>query len=187
VRVEGNAIVFDFKGKSNKQQKHVVVDRALAKIVSQMLGSPGTRLFRYTDGATWKNLTERDVNDYVRHVSSVHYTAKDFRTWGGTVRVATVLSDLGAAASDREAKKNVVLAIRLVSAELGNTPAICRASYVHPIVLARYLDHGETILPRSVDKKVAGHYPEERALIRFLDEHFPERRKRVRPEEVVAV
>jgi hypothetical protein len=58
---------------------------------------------------------------------------------------------------------------------------------VHPIVLARYLDHGETILPRSVDKKVAGHYPEERALIRFLDEHFPERRKRVRPEEVVAV
>jgi hypothetical protein len=58
---------------------------------------------------------------------------------------------------------------------------------VHPIILARYLDHGETILPRAVGKKVAGHYPEERALIRFLDEHFPERRKRVRPEEVVAV
>jgi DNA topoisomerase-1 len=187
VRVEGNAITFDFKGKSNKQQKHVVVDRALAKIVSQMLESPGTRLFRYTDGTGWRNLSEREVNDYVRRVSAVRYTAKDFRTWGGTVRVATVLSDLGRAASDREAKKNVVLAIRLVSAELGNTPAICRASYVHPIILARYLDHGETILPRSVDKKVAGHYPEERALIRFLDEHFPERRKRVRPEEVVAV
>ena len=187
VRVEGNAIVFDFKGKSNKQQKHVVVDRALAKIVSEMLKSPGTRLFRYTDGSAWKNLSERDVNDYVRHVSAVRYTAKDFRTWGGTVRVATVLSDIGAASNEREAKKNVVLAIRLVSAELGNTPAICEASYVHPIVLARYLDHGETILPRDAGRKVAGHYPEERALIRFLDEHFPERRKRVRPEEVVAV
>jgi DNA topoisomerase-1 len=186
VHVEGNAIVFDFKGKSNKQQKHVVVDRALAKIMRAMLASPGARLFRYTDGTTWKNLSERDVNDYVRHVTSVRYTAKDFRTWGGTVRVATVLSDLGAPANDREAKKNVVLAIRLVSAELGNTPAICRASYVHPIILARYLDHGETILPRSAGKTAAGHYPEERALIRFLDEHFPERRKRVRAEDKVA-
>ena len=186
VRVKGNAIVFEFMGKSNKQQRHVVVDRALAKIVSRMLESPGTHLFRYTDGRSWKNLGERDVNDYVRRISTVRYTAKDFRTWGGTVRVATVLSDLGSPASDREAKKNVVLAIRLVSAELGNTPAICRASYVHPIILARYLDHGETIMPRNPGKKVAGHYPEERALIRFLDEHFPERRKRMRPEDVVA-
>ncbi len=186
VHVEQNAIIFDFKGKSNKQQKHVVVDRALAKIMRAMLASPGTRLFRYTDGAKWKNLSERDVNDYVRRVTSVRYTAKDFRTWGGTVRVATVLSDLGAPASEREAKKNVVLAIRLVSAELGNTPAICRASYVHPIIIARYLDHGETIMPRASGKTAAGHYPEERALIRFLDEHFPERRKRVRAEDKVA-
>jgi DNA topoisomerase-1 len=186
VHVEGNAIVFDFKGKSNKRQRVVVVDRALAKIVRAMLRSSGTKLFRYTDGAAWKNLSERDVNDYVRRVTSVRYTAKDFRTWGGTVRVATVLSDLGAPSSDREAKKNVVLAIRLVSAELGNTPAICRASYVHPIVLARYLDHGETILPRATGKTAGGHYPEERALIRFLDEHFPERRRRVRAEDKVA-
>ena len=186
VHVEKSAITFDFKGKSNKQQKHVVVDRALAAIMRAMLDSPGAKLFRYTDGTKWKNLSERDVNDYVRRVTSVRYTAKDFRTWGGTVRVATVLSDLGAPANDREAKKNVVLAIRLVSAELGNTPAICRASYVHPIILARYLDHGETILPRASGKTAGGHYPEERALIRFLDEHFPERRKRVRAEDKVA-
>jgi DNA topoisomerase-1 len=186
VHVEGNAIVFEFKGKSNRQQRHVVVDRALAKVMRAILRSPGTKLFRYTDGAAWKNLSERDVNDYVRRVTSVRYTAKDFRTWGGTVRVATVLSDLGAPASDSEAKKNVVLAIRLVSAELGNTPAICRASYVHPIILARYLDHGETILPRASGKTAGGHYPEERALIRFLDEHFPERRRRVRASDKVA-
>ncbi|MGH7621897.1 MAG: DNA topoisomerase IB [Gemmatimonadaceae bacterium] len=186
VTVKGNAIVFEFRGKSNKEQRHVVVDRVLAKIVREMLESPGARLFRYTDGAKWHNLSERDVNDYVRRVTTVHYTAKDFRTWGGTVRVATVLSDLGAPANDREAKKNVVLAIRLVSAELGNTPAICRASYVHPIVLARYLDHGETILARATKKTAGGHYPEERALIRFLDAHFPERRRRVRAEDKVA-
>jgi DNA topoisomerase-1 len=186
VRVEGSAITFEFKGKSNKQQRHVVVDRKLAKIMRAMLRSPGTKLFRYTDGTKWRNLSERDVNDYVRGVTSVRYTAKDFRTWGGTVRVATVLSDLGAPANAREAKKNVVLAIRLVSAELGNTPAICRASYVHPIILARYLDHGESILPRASGKTAGGHYPEERALIRFLDEHFPERRKRVRAEDKVA-
>jgi DNA topoisomerase-1 len=186
VHVKGSAIVFEFRGKSGKEQRHVIVDRVLAKIVRAMLNTPGARLFRYTDGAKWRSLSERDVNEYVRRVTPVRYTAKDFRTWGGTVRVATVLSDLGAPASAREAKKNIVLAIRLVSAELGNTPAICRASYVHPIVLARYLDHGETILPRATKKTAGGHYPEERALIRFLDMHFPERRRRVRSEDKVA-
>src|SRR5690606_20966539 len=106
---------------------------------------------------------------------------KDFRTWGGTLRAATVLADLGPAPSAMLARRNVNTALRLVAAELGNTPAICRASYVHPIVLARYLDEGETIRPRPVrhgpgDRAV--HAPEERALIRFLDTHFPERRKR---------
>jgi len=186
VHVKGGAIVFEFRGKSGREQRHVVVDRVLAKIVREMLDSPGARLFRYNDGGKWHDLSERDVNEYLRRVTPVRYTAKDFRTWGGTVRVATVLSDLGAPASTREAKKNIVLAIRLVSAELGNTPAICRASYVHPIVLARYLDHGETILPRTTKKTAGGHYPEERALIRFLDAHFPERRRRVRAEDKVA-
>ena len=97
-----------------------------------------------------------------------------------------VLSDIGPAANEREARKNAVLAVRLVAAELGNTPAICRASYVHPMVLARYLDHGDTILPRARGKTAGGHYPEERALMRFLDRHFPERRGRARPDGVAA-
>jgi DNA topoisomerase I len=189
VHVDGNAITFAFRGKSRKEQRRVVVDRVLARIVRAMLASPGARLFRYTDGSRWHNLSDRDVNEYVRHVTSVRYTAKDFRTWGGTVRVATVLSDLGPPASEREAKRNVILAVRLVAAELGNTPAICRASYVHPLVLARYLDHGETIMSSrapGTTKSARGYYPEERALIRFLDLHFPERRRRVRAEDRVA-
>jgi DNA topoisomerase-1 len=97
-----------------------------------------------------------------------------------------VLAELGPARSDTEAKRNVATAMRLVAAELGNTPAICRKSYVHPIVVARYLDEGETIrLPERYHSRAAeyAHSPEERALIRFLDVHFPERRRRTRDDE----
>jgi DNA topoisomerase-1 len=190
VTVNGDSITFAFVGKGNKDQLHVVVDRVLARFIAKLLRAPGTRLFRYRDEeGAWRDLTERDVNEYVRRVTGMHYTAKDFRTWGGTVRLATVLSDIGPPASARDAKKNVVLAVRLVAAELGNTPAICRASYVHPIVIARYLDEGETILPRDMEERGrthGRHYPEERALIRFLDRHFPERRRKLREEELVA-
>jgi DNA topoisomerase-1 len=189
VRVEGDVLHFTYRGKGRKEQHHVVVDHALAHFVKRLLRTPGRRLFRYrTPEGEWSDLTRREVNEYILRRTGKHYTAKDFRTWGGTVRVATVLADLGPAASVTEARKNVVLAVRLTAAELGNTPAICRASYVHPIVLARYLDEGETIaLPaKGNGRSASGHYPEERALIRFLDQHFPERRRRVRPEVLVA-
>jgi DNA topoisomerase-1 len=77
------------------------------------------------------------------------------------------------------------MAVRLVAAELGNTPAICRRSYVHPILIARYLDAGDTIAPSRVHRRSSptAHQPEERALIRFLDRHFPERRRRMREDE----
>lgn len=97
-----------------------------------------------------------------------------------------MLAELGPARSETEAKRNVATAMRLVAAELGNTPAICRASYVHPLVVARYVDDGETIRLPSRYHSTAGRYahsPEERALIRFLDRHFPERRRRVRTDE----
>jgi DNA topoisomerase-1 len=104
--------------------------------------------------------------------------------------VATVLSDLGPARTATEAKRNVVTAVRLTAAELGNTPAVCRASYVHPMVIARYLDEGVTIesaAPRRVSRaQRIGHAPEERALLRFLDLYFPERRRRRRIERRAA-
>ena len=187
VQVDGDVLDFSFRGKGSKEQHHVVVDRALARRVTQLLRAPGQRLFRYRDEESrWNDLTAREVNDYIKRRTGFRYTAKDFRTWGGTLRVATVLAELGPPSSESEAKRNVVLAIRLSAAELGNTPAVCRASYVHPILLARYLDEGETIDIRGVGKSrahaAAGHYPEERALIDFLDRHFPERRRHVRPE-----
>jgi DNA topoisomerase-1 len=184
VRVDGDAVHFNYVGKKSIDQWQVVVNRELAHFVRELMKTPGTRLFRYqSDDGAWADLTARDVNRYLHELVGVPYTAKDFRTWGGTLRAATVLAELGPGRTPAEAKKNVLTAVRLVAAELGNTPAICRKSYVHPMVVARYLDEGETIrLPKrhapAADRYA--HSPEERALIRFLDTHFPERRRSAR-------
>jgi DNA topoisomerase-1 len=182
--VNGRA-VFTYLGKKSVKQRQVVTNRELARLVKRHLASPGARLFRYREGSRWRDLTARDVNEYLHDTLGVAYSAKDFRTWGGTLRAATVLAELGPADSPTEAKRNVVTAMRLVAAELGNTPAICRASYVHPIVIARYLDDGETIVLSGRYRQATDEYAhsaEERALIRFLDKHFPERRRRTRSE-----
>ena len=189
VTVDGECLTFAYRGKHGIRQRQVVVDGELARFVERLLETPGTRLFRYEGTDCWCNLTSRDVNGYLHDTLGLRYTAKDFRTWGGTLRMATILADMGAAASTTEAKRNVNTALRLVAAELGNTPAICRSSYVHPMVIARYLDDGATIARTSRARRpraVAEHAPEERALIAFLDEYFPERRKKARVEEVEA-
>ncbi|MFL5613239.1 MAG: DNA topoisomerase IB [Gemmatimonadaceae bacterium] len=185
VAIKGDCVVLSYLGKSNKKQRQVVVSRELAKLVARQLDAPGTRLFRYRNAdGTWCDLTARDVNSYVHDRLGPRFSAKDFRTWGGTLRAATVLAELGAASNEREAKRNVAMAMRLVSSELGNTPTICRKSYVHPIIVARYIDEGDAIaLPaarRTAANRGQAHSPEERALISFLDRHFPERRRRSR-------
>ena len=178
VAVAGDAVTFRYRGKSNVRQWQVIVSRALARFVREQLGTPAARLLRYRHEGAWCDVNAPMVNAYVRAIAGSAYSAKDFRTWGGTLRAATVLAELGAAGSEREARKQVTLALRLVAAELGNTPAICRSSYVHPMVLARYVDAGEVITVAG-SRRGGGHAPEERALIQFLARHFPERRKRV--------
>jgi DNA topoisomerase-1 len=180
VEVANGCAVFEFVGKRGVGQWKVVANPELARLVKRHLATPGPRLFRYRDGRLWRDLTARDVNEYLHESLGVPFSAKDFRTWGGTLRAATVLAELGPPRGSTEARRNVATAMRLVAAELGNTPAICRASYVHPMVIARYVDEGEVIrLPvrhRSAPEAYA-HSPEERALVRFLDVHFPERRR----------
>lgn len=175
----GDHIVFDYSGKRGIDHRQLVIDRRLIKLVEDLLETPGRRLFRYRDGRKWVDLDAREVNEYLEDIAGFPYTAKDFRTWGGSLIAATVLADIGPARTKTARSKNVLTTVRLVAAELGNTPAICRKSYVHPIILTRYLRSGSTIsVPRrSASKTSAGKYwPEEIALIRFLDEHFPERR-----------
>jgi DNA topoisomerase-1 len=176
---------FEYRGKGSIRQRQVVTDADLIKLVARQLRTPGSKLFRYKRNGAWHVISARDVNEYLQGRIG-GYSAKDFRTWGGTLRAATVLAELGPARSLAEAKRNVALAMRLVSTELGNTPTICRKSYVHPLVIARYLDDGETIaLPRTrrhAPNRGQAHSPEERALIDFLDRHFPERRSERRAE-----
>jgi len=190
VHVQGETVVFDYVGKRSIRHRQSVVSAELARFVMELLGAPGRRLFRYrgADGA-WHDVTADAVNEYLQQVAGFPYTAKDFRTWGGTLRAATVLGDMGAARGEREARRNVATAMRLVAAELGNTPAICRASYVHPVVLDRYVADGAVIRTqppargrRPAVRAAAGHSDEERALIAFLDQYFPERRRRRRTE-----
>lgn len=185
VTFDGDRAVFTFIGKSGKRNRQIVANAELLPLIKRLQRTPGQRLFRYRDGAGWSDLSAATLIGYLR-TDIGPFAVKDFRTWGGTLRAATVLADLGPPRSEAEAKRNVAVAMRIVSSELGNTPAICRSSYVHPMVLARYLDDGETIVVRHTGRRareIAGvfaHSPEERALIAFLDRHFPERRRRKR-------
>ena len=184
VTIEAGRAVFTYTGKSGKAQRQCVTNAELVRLVARLRRTPGARLFRFQQGKRWCDLDARTLIDFLRTAAGP-YALKDFRTWGATLRAATILAEIGAPASATEGKRNVALAMRIVASELGNTPAICRASYVHPMVVARYLDAAETIelpklraVPRRAD--AFAHSPEERALIAFLDRHFPERRRRPR-------
>jgi DNA topoisomerase I len=185
VLVLDDTVEFEYRGKRSISQRNVVVGKDLARFVNLLLETPGPRLFRYLEDGKWQDVDSGNVNNYIESIAQFPYTAKDFRTWGGTLRAATVLAELGKGKSQNERKKNVVTAVRLVAAELGNTPTICRKSYVHPVVVMKYLRSGMTItLPKHTGSSDngTGHAPEESALIEFLDEHFPERRKEQRVE-----
>ncbi|MFL5384615.1 MAG: DNA topoisomerase IB [Longimicrobiaceae bacterium] len=175
LKIDGDDLLFRYVGKKSIDTRRVVADTPLVEVVREVMALPGARLFKYVDEeGKVRPVTAAEVNRYLKEVAGEHYTSKDVRTWGGTVRAATILADLGPAKDEREARKNVVLACKLVSTELGNTPAVCRSAYIHPVVFERYL-RGETIaplmrgLPRPDDATPGRYYPEEAALMRFLE------------------
>jgi len=181
VSVDGSRVQLGYNGKCGIPQHHEIRDAKLAAVIRELQRTPGKHLFRYRTSAGWSDLTSRDVNGYLRSVVTVPYTAKDFRTWTGTLECALVLARIGPATTKTRAKKNVVSAIRSVADVLGNTPAISRKSYVHPLIIGLYTDRGLTIaghLGRT--RRVKRLSAEESALTRFLDEHFPDRRKQPR-------
>ena len=167
VKVDGAELRFHFKGKSGKVWKLSVKDRRVARIVKACQDLPGQDLFQYIDdeGAR-QSVTSADVNAYLKQASGGEITAKDFRTWVGTVLAATALAEFGAAASPTEAKKNLTRAINQVAAQLGNTATVCRKCYVHPAVMAAYLDGALALQP--LDEPDADFRPEEAAVLAFL-------------------
>ncbi len=141
VDVRGARLCFHFRGKSGKEHEIDLEDRRVAKIIRQLQDLPGQELFQYLDEkGEVRGVTSDDVNEYLRNITGENFTAKDFRTWAGTVLAAMALSAQEPFENKSQAKKNVKTAISAVAQMLGNTPAICRKCYVHPAVLETYLD-----------------------------------------------
>jgi DNA topoisomerase-1 len=141
VTVKGPHLRFRFRGKSGRQHEVDMTDRRIAKIVSKCQDLPGQDLFQYvTDEGEVRSITSQDVNDYLREITSENFTAKDFRTWAGTVLAAIALNAQAGFETKQQAKANVKPAICAVAKLLGNTPAICRKCYVHPAIIEAYLN-----------------------------------------------
>jgi DNA topoisomerase-1 len=141
VDIDENEIKFTFKGKSNKYHEITLRDKKLAKIVRELQDLPGQDLFQYLDDD--HNLHEihsDDINEYIQEITGQEFTAKDFRTWKGTVLASLALLKFDPAETEAEVKRNLAEAVKQVSSELGNTPAVCRKAYIHPSLLQRYLE-----------------------------------------------
>lgn len=140
VDVHGADITFSFQGKSGVKHTIDLHDRRLAKIIKRCEDLPGYELFQYLDhDGNQHHVDSADVNGYLGEISGEHFTAKDFRTWAGSVLACDMLREIGPYETASQAKKNVVQAIAAVAAKLGNTPSVCRKCYVHPAVLEAYL------------------------------------------------
>jgi DNA topoisomerase I len=171
VTVRGAQLRFRFRGKSGRQHEVDVTDRRIAKIVSKCQDLPGQNLFQYvTDDGDVQDITSQGVNDYLRDITGENFTAKDFRTWAGTVLAAIALNTEGKFETQKQAKSNIKNAICAVAELLGNTPAICRKCYVHPAVVEAYLNGTHIVgLNRPVEPGQAVNLrAAERAVLKFL-------------------
>lgn len=183
--VRGSSMRFRFRGKSGQQHEVTLRDRRLAAIVRRCRDLPGQELFQYVDDdGDIVDIRSEDVNDYLREIVP-GITAKDFRTWAGTVLAYRALRALDPPTSDAEGRRNVLSAIRETAGRLGNTPAVCRQAYVHPIVVEAYLDGrlGRALVraAEDSDEAPAGTTPaEERAVIHLLQERLQDDAARVR-------
>jgi DNA topoisomerase-1 len=185
VRVSGGTLRFEFRGKSGVRHSVDVNDRHLAQVVKQCRDLPGQELFQYVDDdGNLQPVDSGDINGYLKEVTGEDFTAKDFRTWSGTVLAVTALREFETAGSRTQAEKNVVLAVEAVAKLLGNTRTVCRKSYVHPGIVDGYVDGTmEKVLGRmskAARKNRSGLRAEEVAvvaLLRHLQVREPGKRK----------
>ena len=174
VAVEGTEIRFEFRGKSGVAHRVAVNNRRIAQIIQHCQELPGEELFQYLDDDGRRQVVDAgDVNEYLRETTGRDVTAKDFRTWAGTMLAAESLREMGAARTRRQAEKNIVTAIDAVSARLGNTRTVCRKYYVHPALLTAYL-RGSVLPPmppkvwRNRSARVSTLRRHEREVLAFL-------------------
>jgi DNA topoisomerase-1 len=170
VEVSGNELRFHFRGKSGKWHDVDIHDRRIAKIVKCCQDLPGQELFQFVDEDGGRHdVRSEDVNEYLREISGQDFTAKDFRTWAGTVLAVRALLQFEKFETTAQAKKNVVAAVQVVAGKLGNTPAVCKKCYIHPHVLDSYLE-GTLVemLSRRVKERGSKSLPAEEAAVLAL-------------------
>ena len=172
---DGGKLVFNFVGKHHIKHRKVLVDEDLATIMQDLKAVGGARkLFNYLDeNGKAHPIKPKDINDYLKSVTAPEFSAKDFRTWGGTILAALELADLGKADEEKTLKKNILNAVKKVAEQLGNTPTVCRSSYIHPTVLKSYesgitLDEFSEKKNRKVKRIQAEYEPEELALMKLF-------------------
>lgn len=176
--ITGTSVTFTFRGKSGVDHEVELHDRRMASIVRRSQELPGQELFQYIDdGGEPQTIDSDDVNRYLKEISGDDFTAKDFRTWAGTLLAAEALAGFEEVDSESTAKHNIVQAIERVSGRLGNTPSICRKCYVHPAVIEAYLD-GSTVatVRQRADEELTESLgelpPEEAAVLMLLHERL---------------
>ena len=178
VEVRGARVRFRFRGKSGQEHDIDTEDRRVARVIRQLQDLPGQKVFQYLDeNGERHDVTSDDVNEYLHEIAGEAFTAKDFRTWAGTVMAAMALQAQETFENKSQAKKNVKDAITAVAKVLGNTPAVCRKCYVHPAVLESYLD-GNLIAglkkrtEEGLAKSLGDLRSEEAAVLTFLQERL---------------
>jgi DNA topoisomerase-1 len=170
VEISGDKITFMFQGKSGKEHSVQLRDKRLARVVRQCQELPGQELFQYLDDEKIRHtLRSNDVNEYLREVTGQDFTAKDFRTWGGTVATTRALFAAGPAATKTERKRKVTQAVKAAAKALGNTVTVCRKYYIHPAVLTAYTD-GElfTVMEEAQSAPAGGLHADETAVRELL-------------------
>ena len=167
-------LVFSFVGKHHIRHRRIIVDEELAVVMKDLKALGGPKLFEYMDdNGKIKPITPREVNEYIKAAVGSEFSAKDFRTWGGSLLAAIRLAEIGQADNDRQAKRNVVQAVKQVAEHLGNTPSVCRSCYIHPLVLQRYAEGItlEAFRPkrnRRIRRLQPEYEPEEMALLKLF-------------------
>lgn len=178
VDVEGSHIKFQFKGKSGVRHSIDLNDRRLARVIERLQDLPGQEIFQYVDEAgEIHSIESADVNNYLHEITGEHFTAKDFRTWAGTVLASLALQEFEKFDSETQAKRNIVQAIETVSERLGNTPSVCRKCYVHPAVLDSYMDGSmietlQQITQQELMETLHDLQPEEAAVMGLLQQRL---------------
>src|SRR5437762_6843075 len=184
VKVEGSKLLFDYIGKWKKAQKRRVDDREVAEIVRALKGLNQKELFAFVEDGKVRDVKDRHVNEYIQSIIGETFTAKDFRTWAGTLLCSIALAIEGQGASKTERKRKIRRAIQATAEQLGNTPAVCRSSYICPRILEEYSEGKPFELLRKGrrGKPVVrvGLSMEERSLLKFLRQTIADRRLRPR-------